>query len=299
MIRKAAAFLLCALLLNAIGCAAESGGYAPLPFDSMEAPYAPREEGWDDSLMHYQDASITVRAEQVWPGQAAVLLVYITLSDASQFRTAWAGSVPASREVADVREIASACNAVAALNGDYFAYHSEGIVWRNGIEVRMRPVKDRDTLIIDTNGDFHILAPTTKKGFEEYRGSVLHAFCFGPSLVKDGVTETDFDRIDLDCMKYKRDQRLAIGQLDTLSYVIAAVDGPAYASSAGMTLPELAAFMKELGCVNAYNLDGGNSACVVLHGIKMNAMNSSKVREVGDIIYFATLCPDEGTEEEQ
>ena len=51
-----------------------------------------------------------------------------------------------------------------------------------------------------------------------------------------------------------------------------------------------------MGCLNAYNLDGGSSSTVALNGKKINALSTGKIRPVGDCIYFATLIG-EGPEE--
>ncbi|MBO2516617.1 MAG: hypothetical protein CW338_04955 [Clostridiales bacterium] len=289
--------ILICLFLCVTAAGEESGNapraWEPLSFDVPEAPYAPDFWGYDDNMMGYKDDSIDITIEQMTPANANILVITIRLSDVSQFRTAWAGSYPTSKEVSSVADMAEWNNAILAINSDFFAYHSSGIVYRNGMQIRMRPDRDRDTLIVDMNGDFHILAPTTQKAFDAYDGTILHAFCFGPALVRDGVMETNFDRIDLDIMKYKKEQRLAIGQLGPLTYVIVSVEGPLYAASGGMTIPEMAQFMLDLGCTNAYNLDGGNSTAVVLGGIKLNSQSTTKVREVGDILYFATLVPDQ------
>ena len=66
------------------------------------------------------------------------------------------------------------------INGDYFNYHNQGIVVRNGEQLRFRPTKNRDTLIIDDKGDFTILPSTTAADYEAFEGNVIHAFCFGP-----------------------------------------------------------------------------------------------------------------------
>ena len=48
-----------------------------------------------------------------------------------------------------------------------------------------------------------------------------------------------------------------------------AVDGRE-GSSIGMTLYELANFMKSLGCINAINLDGGGSTVMYVDGMIVN-----------------------------
>ena len=60
------------------------------------------------------------------------------------------------------------------------------------------------------------------------------------------------------------DPRAAIGQLAPLTYALVTVDGR-IDESAGVTAEELAAFMYEIGCTQAYALDGGNSSALVFH----------------------------------
>ena len=60
--------------------------------------------------------------------------------------------------------------------------------------------------------------------------------------------------------------------------------------SPGLTLYELACFMKELGVVTAYNLDGGGSSTMYYDGSVVNnpTTNGKKIseREVSDIVYI-------------
>jgi len=56
----------------------------------------------------------------------------------------------------------------------------------------------------------------------------------------------------------------------------------------GLTLPEMTEFMAGLNCQNAYNLDGGSSSTMVMNNKKINALDTGKVRQVCDIVYFAT-----------
>ena len=47
----------------------------------------------------------------------------------------------------------------------------------------------------------------------------------------------------------------------------------------------------------AFNLDGGSSATVVLNNEKINSLSTGKVRSIGDIVYFITAVPAEGSAE--
>lgn len=67
--------------------------------------------------------------------------------------------------------------------------------------------------------------------------------------------------------------------------------------SKGLTILEAADVAYELGCINAYNLDGGATATICIGEKQVNSYWKQKERSIGDIIYFATLVPS-GAEEE-
>ncbi len=68
-----------------------------------------------------------------------------------------------------------------------------------------------------------------------------------------------------------RHPRTALGWRADGRFVLVAVDGRQPRLSVGMTIPELAALLRELGCVEAINLDGGGSTTMV---IKNKVLNS-------------------------
>ena len=59
-------------------------------------------------------------------------------------------------------------------------------------------------------------------------------------------------------------------------------------TSDGVTMSTLAEAMAELGCTQAYNLDGGNSATLVLGGEICSDKTVANERSQSDFIYFAT-----------
>lgn len=281
--------LLAAMLLACTGACAEEA-FTPIPWNSDPVPYAPHEDCYLPDHAGYHDDSLDIRIETFRRDDTTVMAVYVTLADASQLRTGTAGNWRTKR-TAPVSKTLEQCNGVLGINGDYYTYHSQGIVVRNTELVRNNPVKGRETLIIDDKGDFTILRPTTKEAFEAFDGTVVHAFCFGPGLVVDGEPITDLSQVSMDNGKGKKTQRIAIGQLGPLSYLILTCEGPENKGSVGFDLLQMAALCKEMGCINAYNLDGGSSSTVAMRGEKINAKSSHKIRYVSDIIYFATLVP--------
>ena len=91
--------------------------------------------------------------------------------------------------------------------------------------------------------------------------------------------------------------RMVIGQTGPLSYLAFASEGPEHEGSKGLTILEAADVAYELGCINAYNLDGGATATICIGEKQVNSYWKQKERSIGDIIYFATLVPS-GAEEE-
>lgn len=83
--------------------------------------------------------------------------------------------------------------------------------------------------------------------------------------------------------------RTAIGIIDDNHYVFVVSDGRT-SESEGLTLYELATFMKSLNVKTLYNLDGGGSSTMYFNGEVINnpTTNGKKIteRSVSDIVYI-------------
>ena len=98
--------------------------------------------------------------------------------------------------------------------------------------------------------------------------NVKHIISGGPYLVKNGEVFVDMTAQKLGAIG-GRNPRSAIGYTADNRLILAAVDGRE-GSSIGMTLMELANFMKSAGCVGAINLDGGGSTVMYVNGKVVN-----------------------------
>lgn len=97
---------------------------------------------------------------------------------------------------------------------------------------------------------------------------VKHIISGGPYLVKNSEVFVDMTAQKLGSVGGKN-PRTAIGYTKDNEMIMVAVDGRE-GSSVGMTLMQLARFMKSLGCVNAMNLDGGGSTVMYVNGQVVN-----------------------------
>lgn len=98
--------------------------------------------------------------------------------------------------------------------------------------------------------------------------NVNHIISGGPYLVKDSEVFVDMTAQKLASVG-GRNPRTAIGYTKDNHLIMLTADGREGASI-GLTLMELAYLMKELGCVNAMNLDGGGSTVMYVNGKIVN-----------------------------
>ena len=98
--------------------------------------------------------------------------------------------------------------------------------------------------------------------------NVEHIISGGPYLVKENQIFVDVKEEKLTSIT-GRNPRTAVGYTNDGKFIMVTVDGREE-KSIGMTLTELAYFMKSIGCHNAMNLDGGGSSVMYFNGQTVN-----------------------------
>lgn len=292
-----AMIILLAFLAPAPGLAEE--GVYPIDIKAEAAP-VPLEDGYL-SESEYKDASLHVLIETDRYLETDIWIARVKIADASQLRSVMAGRY-GTQKVAYVSTMAKRTNAVLAINGDYFGYHNEGAVIRQGHTYRIRINEDdpADVLLIDASGDFHVVQSAMKDSFMakydelggawDEGGQIVNSYTFGPAFIVDGVrTRESFTRAD-DKKGESVAQRMVFAQDGPLSYVCICSEGPESDNSKGLTLDQIADYLDTLGLTTAYNLDGGGSASVVFNKEKINSLSTRKIRSVSDSVYFASAA---------
>ena len=239
------------------------------------------------SYEDYEGDGLKVHVEQRKLDSTVYSIAWVTIASPDQFLTALAGE-PSSKAKATVQEMAVNNHAVIAINGDFYTNRTTGYIVRNFEDIRLKPYKKYDLLVVDENADLHVIEnsdATELKALLDAGHTVRHAFTFGPGLVKDGErmkinTQYGFAAQD------NTAPRSAIGQTGPLSYVLVVADGRQSGYSQGATHLMMAELMVELGCETAYNLDGGASSALVFEGEQVNHYKNEAQREISDIIYF-------------
>lgn len=243
----------------------------------------------------YEDESIRVKTEhQEMDDGTKIHIAYVHIADPSQLRTGVVNPEKlGSSKTASVSALAKKYNAVIAINGDNYVDKPEKTTfeYRMTNKIRSKTNRTKDILVIDDQGDFHLFPKS--QGIKEFPNELkkmdrklVNAFTFGPALVIDGeLMEIDEN---YGYNPHGREPRAAIGQMGPLSYVLVVVEAKDRSGSSGFSQTKLGEFMHELGCKQAFNLDGGNSAEMVFGDQVIKGMAGGDERGLSDIIYFAS-----------
>ncbi len=243
----------------------------------------------EDIATTQSDATTSsISLEEYRLDDTTVYVAAIELASADALKTAFAQNAYGRNVKAKTSETAASVDAILAINGDYYGAQESGYVIRNGVLYRstMRSL-DQEDLVIYADSTFEIITEGEISAEELLESGAQQVLCFGPALIVDGEISVDTnDEVD----KAMADNpRTAIGVLSDGSLVMVVSDGRTDESE-GLSLYELAEFMQSLGCVTAYNLDGGGSSTMVYEGELVNNPTSGrsiKERAVSDIIYIA------------
>ena len=255
--------------------------------DNNNGSTASKQTGQAQSLGSYSDENIAVTVNEYYENDTSIYVADIRLSSAQYLKTAFANGSFGKNVKAATSDTAEENNAIIAINGDYYGAREKGYVIRNGIAYRSTAESDSEILCIYADEHFDIISPSEASADELVEMGVWQAFTFGPGLVDGGeIAVSEGQEVD---QAMASNPRTAIGQIDELHYVFVVSDGRTN-ESAGLSLYQLAQFMKGLGCESAYNLDGGGSSTMYFDGEVINnpttSGNSTKERRVSDIVYL-------------
>ena len=292
--------LLSLLVLVPSGTIVAEAEIIQLPLDMKEGikqALAPLPTGYV-SDWEYEDPSIHVKIEQGRVEDTNFLAARVTIANATQIRSMFTGSYMSPSEEWGTT-LAKNAKAVLAISGDSFHKHSNiGLVAKQGKLYRNKcdKVEDKsklryDVLIIDDQGDLHILPQATNADVDSFPGTIINGFTFGPGLIIDGEKQTGF--VNMNNASDKPAQRMCIAQVGPLDYLCIYTEGPEDEGSKGLTLEQFADFVATFeGVQNAYNLDGGVTTWMVFKQgnnsyAKINGTNPKK-RPIADILYFGS-----------
>ena len=244
----------------------------------------------------YQSDTVSITIEEVSTGSGSDALVYfvadVVVSDATQLSSAFAKNSFGRNIIAYTSQIAAQNDAVFAVNGDYYGFRTDGIVIRNGVIYRDVPA--RVGLAFYKDGSMKAYDETQTTAEELLADGVWNTLSFGPALITDSVIADNLSYVEVDTNFGNHpiqglQPRTGVGIIDDNHFVFIVVDGRSQGYSRGVTLTEFAQIFKDLGCTDAYNVDGGGSSTMYFMGrVVNNPLGRNQERGTSDILFIGS-----------
>ena len=238
----------------------------------------------------YSDGKISVQLDEYTVNDTTVHVAEVTAASADYLKTAFAQDAYGKNVTEATSDIAEGVDAILAINGDYYGAQEKGYVIRNGKLYRDTASAGSEDLVIYKDGSFGIINESEVTAQQLISDGAVQTLSFGPALVENGQVSVDSD--DEVGRAMASNPRTAIGIKADGTYLFVVSDGRTDESE-GLSLLELAEFMKDQGAVTAYNLDGGGSSTMVFNGTVVNTPTGGGVgngsgseRKVSDIVYI-------------
>jgi len=234
----------------------------------------------------YSDSKSKITVTRYRAYDSNIYVADVEVTDGTSILSAFAKNTYGRNITDTTSDMAEENNAVLAINGDYYGARQSGYVIRNGVVYRSQGSNGED-MVISKDGSLSFIFESDTTTDSLMQKQAWQVLSFGPVLVENGqVAVSENDEVG---MAMASNPRTAIGTVAKNHYLFVVSDGRT-SESAGLSLYELANFMKSLGATNVYNLDGGGSSTMVFQGEVVNnpTTNGNKISEraVSDILYI-------------
>ncbi|MCR5056245.1 MAG: phosphodiester glycosidase family protein [Clostridia bacterium] len=262
----------------------------PVPTDTPTPEITPEPTVYlSDTEYHNGETDIVIT--QYHEYNTDIYVADIRVKDPLMLKTALAKGQYGKNIIQMTSQQAAANHAILAINGDFYGKRENGYVLRNALVYRKKVSAKNERssyqdLAVLQDGSFRIFEENKVTMDEVVTWSPWHVFSFGPGLIIDG--EISVNENDDVLVHTSSNPRTAIAEIEPNHYLFVVSDGR-ISTSEGLSLYDLAQFLRSLGAVQAYNLDGGGSSTMYFNGRIVNKpVNSGRITEryVSDIVYI-------------
>ena len=218
----------------------------------------------------------------------------VYLADPSQFRRKLSMDTFGSPVQKYGSELAREANAVVAMNGDFYKFRAEGMTVYNRTLYRFNPVK-LELCHVNSKGELNFTYAgelADKDAAEKYikENDILFTLAFGPVLIADGQPHISSDSYLIGEVT-QRYSRSILATRGACHYLLTTCNNGYGTPTA--TIAEARDMMIGKGVENAYILDGGQTAEIIIRDHVSNHIDFNTERTVSDILYFATALPED------
>ncbi len=250
--------------------------------------FADREDGhWiylsDDvqiEIKRYEDTTIPL----IW------LEAYIKLSEDARLAPMLSAGKTPGRAFVLPTKLAEQNKAILAFNDDFYGYRwkyniIQGVIIRDGVVYNENTRKAAsknwpplDVIALFEDGSMKTFTSDEHTAEEYLAMGVTDTYAFGPIFVQDGQLHEDIANWSAD----DRDPRMAIGYIAPREYCVLNVLGRR-SDSKGATIRQTAELIQKMGAVEALNLDGGNTTCMIFMNEIINRPLTVKTKDIRQI----------------
>lgn len=263
--------------------------------DGQETVWSPDIEIRKDSeVLWYQDDTILSITWKQAIENSVFTFTEVKIGHPSQFRRYLADNTFSSPVQYRPTELAQTVNAVSAMSADFYKFRKYGVIVYQRQLYRAEG-KLVDVCCVDGGGNLVFLHRGELTTEEEIRkfvedNDVVFSMAFGPILIEDGqyVVPGSYPVGEIN----DHYARAAIAQLGDCHYLLATLNHEDLYGPITGELSKMGRILFDLGAKNAYTLDGGQTASMIVNGELINSVEFGYQRAVSDIIYFATALPE-------
>jgi len=230
------------------------------------------------ALKSYQSDNIRIAITMHQENDVTYYLADVYVRQIKYFITAFANGVYGRGQRQNTVEMANDSGVIFAVNGDYYGARNSGIVIRNGD--LYRDSISSDVCVLYADGTMQTYDQNSFDLNQVIDDGAYQAWGFGPRLLTDGKAMTEFNS-----SVQKKNPRCSIGYYAPGHYCFIVVDGRQEGYSEGLSLEELSSLYESMGCKDAFNLDGGQTAMMVFQGELVNKPYNGG-RTCSDIVGF-------------
>lgn len=244
----------------------------------------------ENGVWTYKSATLSIEIHRHTTDEPLVWFVAeIYMRDSDEFRALFGNEGRTGRTPLMPWKIARLNRAVLLLTGDNMLHmdsERKGSIIRDG-KIFSR-VNNGSAMAWDSKHQSMVLfSGGTYNAQQILESGYENTFAFGPILLKDGKkAENEYVMSGVS----GPNPRCGVGMVEPGHLVAIVVDGRRPKYSVGVTLDRYADMFSEYGCTDAFNMDGGVSACMVFMGEQLNSHgnvpNHSKQRHMPDAIGF-------------
>lgn len=298
--KLAALLLSCLMLLSPLAGLAQAGDFPPLdeagflPAGQPEFIHIDAEAGLWRYASHELKIEITRRTIDKGPVRYLAAEIWVRPDSGEALRMYPHGEAfPTVDRAANVDKPASIARSkrlVFSMDGDYYLYrvgrsrqvkgYPIGVELRGGQILFDVPPSDKrtnypplDMIALFPDGDMRLYARNTITAEALQAQGARDVLSFGPVLVQDGEVNRSYTTYGTSLQP-----RAAIGMFEKGHYLALIVEGR-IRESKGMTCVQVAELFAQLGCPDAFNLDGGWTSAMVFMGRQLNQLDRSGVRD--------------------